>query len=527
MTRESSWFRSVSGRVRRVLHAAVAVATVATLVLVAPVGMAAVSGPGAAGTVYVQTVPALAGVRLSVAGIRVTTGSDGSARVKVSSINHIAQRVVLAGTRVDGRTTVALSRVSPQPHAERHTSRLDVGLQISSVVRLAVASGRSGIAAGDVSGLRLHSLSGKVLTVDPRPGATVDLLSRRAVLQAGVLTSQTVTWSVDRVTTRSGAAVTTSSPRFDPFSHSLWTVQLAPVAGTVEVDTVPATPGVMVVVGGHTLTTGANGRGSASTSDLNSVSSGLKLATPQAGESSVELLHVSKLPPHAPRHRRLLLALKVSNPVTFTFVDPRGHVIPLTRVGQVRLDQAGHSLTIDPQELAGPVLLPTSVAKRAHDVWRTDRLDYSIEAVSVSGANAVFSGQHRFDPRTEHLWRVRLSVYDMSITVRDALLGRRTSSTVQLTSPDGRQQRLDVGDSAPTVLSSLVRGTYHLVVGAAVVGADHSVLVSRSSVADLRVITLLDLVIIACVIGLLAAALIVAGRRLAHRATRPSKGEAS
>lgn len=525
MSHEKSWRRHVPRGGRRKLRAWVAAATVALVVLVAPAAVAVGSGPGAAGTVYVQTVPALAGVRLSIAGVQVTTGRSGSAQVQLSSINQVARRITLANPRVDGRTTVTLSRVSPEPHGAPHTSRLQVGLQVSSVVTLAIDPGSSQIPAGDVSELTLHSLSGTKVTVRPHPGATVDLLSRRAVLKAGVLQAQAVTWSVDHVATRSAAAVTTDSHRFDPFTNSVWRVRLAPVAGTVQVETVPATPGVVMVVEGHTVTTDAHGQGSTDVSDLNTASSGLKLATAQAEESSVELLHVSKLRPPAPRHRRLLLALRVSDPVTFQFVDPRGSVIPMNRVGQVRLDQAGHSLTIDANELTGPVLLPTSVARRAHDVWQTDQLDYSVQAVSVAGANAVFSGRYRFDLSTQRVWRVRLSVYDMSVTVSDALFGQRTSSTLQVTSPDGRQRRLHVGDGSPTLVPELVRGTYHLTVGAAVIGADHSVLVSKSAAADLRVITLLDLIIIGCTVALLAAALVVIGRRLTNRAPRDPQGE--
>jgi hypothetical protein len=502
-------------------------AVVSLLLVLTSLGTAAGStAGGAAGTVYVQTVPALAGVQLNVGGASVTTRTDGSARVEVSSINQVQHHVALTSTRVDDRTSVALSRVSPEPHTAPHVSRLSLALTVTSRVRLVIDPGSSGLSAGDVTGVRLHSLAGQVLEVHPGEGGMVTLVSRRAMLQRGVLTAQKVTWSVDRVTTRDGSTVTTDSPRFDPFTSSVWTIQLSPVAGTVVVDTIPRTPGVMVTVAGTTLTTGAHGRGTASVSDLNAVSDHVHLVTPEADGSEVEVLHVTKRPPPAIRHRRLLIALRVSDPVTFEFVDPNGHPLSSARVDEVDLNQGGRTRTISRQELAGPVMLPSSIARQVHGIWQVRRLNYSIQAVSVNGANAVFSGRQRFEPGGKTTWRVNLSVYDLAMTVRDSLLGRRVGSVVQVTFPDGKQRRLYVGDGQPTVLSSLVRGMYQLDVGAAVIGSEQTVLVSRDSSGDFRVITRLDLVLCAVVGLALVGGLVLTGRRLAVRTPRPSRGEA-
>lgn len=495
------------------------------LLVVLPLGPAVAVGPGAAGKVYVQTVPALSGVQLNLDGVPVTTGPGGSASVELPSINHIAQRVSLADPKVDGHTTVAISRVSPAPHTIPHVSRLMVGLQVSTAVSVTVDPGNSGIATSDVESLRLHSVAGQVKELRLSDGGDVTLLSRRAMLQQGVLRTQDVTWSVDQVTTRSGAAVTTASPRFDPYTNARWTVRLAPVAGTVIIDTVPKTRGVMVSVAGATVTTGAGGRGTASVTDLNSVATSVKLVTPNADSSRVELLNVAKLPPPAPYHRRLLVALRVSKPVVFRFVDPEGHRIPEARVDEIRLNQGGRSFTIGKQELNGPILIPAEVARQAHDEWRARRLAYSVKAVSVDGANAVFAGRQRFDPSENGLWRVRLSVYDLTMTVRDSLFGRRTSSAVQVTLPDGRERKLNVSTAAPVTVRSLARGMYQVEVGAAILGAEHTVLVSQNSSADLRVITLPDAVVVLCVLLLVLILLIMLGRRLAGRPPDESEGE--
>ncbi len=498
---------------------------VALVLVLASLGTAVGSTTGgSAGTVHVQTVPALAGVQLTVGGIPVTTGVDGRATVQVPTINDVQHRVALASRQVDDRTSVALSHVSPQPHTTAHVSRLSVGLTVTSRVHVSLDPGSSGLSTTDVSELRLHSLAGQVLRVRPGGDPMVRLVSRRALLEHGVLRSQAVTWSVDHVTTRDGAAVTTDSPRFDPLSDSVWRIRLSPVAGTVVVDTVPRTPGVMVTVAGATVTTGRHGRGTAPVSDLNAVSDEVRLITPQAQEARVEMLHVTKRPPQAIGQRRLLIALQVSHPVRFEFVDPDGHTLSPGRVDKVVLNQGGRTRTIRQNELADPIFLPSSLARHVHGVWRTRRLDYSIRAVSMGGANAVFAGRQRFDPR-DPTWQVQLSVYDLTLTVHDSLLGRRVGSVVQVTMPDGDKQRLSVGDDKPSVLRSLVRGMYRVDIDAAVIGSKQTVLVSQDSRGDFRVITRLDLVLVAVVAVLFVGGLIFIGRRLTVETRRRAREE--
>ena len=53
-----------------------------------------------------------------------------------------------------------------------------------------------------------------------------------------------MTWSVDLVSAGPGLAMTTDTPRFDPFGHPTWRLRLATVHGTVLIDTVPRTPQV-------------------------------------------------------------------------------------------------------------------------------------------------------------------------------------------------------------------------------------------------------------------------------------------
>ncbi|HET7173813.1 MAG TPA: hypothetical protein VFI30_06010 [Nocardioidaceae bacterium] len=505
----------------RALAAGVALLLLGALAPAAP----AAGSAGSAGLVYLSTVPALAGVRLDVGGAVVTTGRYGRAAVHVADLDGIAKRVSLASARLNGRTTVALSHIDPAPHTTPHVSRLSIGLSVRSAVRLSVSTGRSGVPSSTVSALRLHSITGQVLTVHPRSGSEVTLAARRAMLQHGTLRVQAITWSVDRVTTTTGVAVTTKGPRFDPLGRSRWAVRLAPVAGRVQVVTLPATADVTFRLGGSTLTTNSHGVATTPVGDLNNVASKVDLLTPRAGRLDVSLLRVTKLPPGAVHQRRVLASLLVRRPVQLRFVDPAGKPVPSSRVSWVRLNGDGRAIRIPGRRLDRPVMLPAAAAEQVHSNWRTRAITYSVTTARVDGANAVFSGRQRFDPNRTGTWPVRLSVFRLSLTVRDSLFGRRTSSQVTVTLPDGTSRHLYAGTGRPIVLPALVRGIYRVDIGAAVIGSKNSVLVSRDGTADFRVVTMLDTLVIILVLAVLVVVLIAAGRAMASRNARQQAQE--
>lgn len=512
-------------RRRTVLVRAVLAGAFTALAGLLPVPLAAASG--SAGVVYAQVTPALPGVHLRIGGALAITDAAGRVQVALSDINNVAHTVALDSSRVDAHTSVQLTRVTPKPHTTPHVSNLSIGLAVYSAVRIVLDGGTSGVAPQDVRALRLHSVAGQVRTVNLRRHPTVELMSRRTMLQHGALHTQVVTWNVDRVITADGAAAATNRRPFTPRPRLQWKVRLVPVAGTVDIETVPAVAGVQLVVGRQTLTTGPDGTGSAPITDLNSVAGRVRLASPvAAGDDRVELIHVAHRPPGEPYHRRLLVALRVSRPVQLEFLDLRGGMVPQSRVGAVRLDQAGRDVTIEQPGRPGPVWLPTVAARNVHQHWVIRHLRYSVQAVLVDGANAVFSGRQQFVAGRDGPWRIHLSLFPLSVTVSDALFGHQTSSDLQLRLPDGRTLAYRVGSGDPTVIPALARGLYHVEVDAAVVGKGTSVLVSQAGEADLRVVTGLDVGVVLGGIVLLAGGLLLAGHAVRRAQRHPARGAA-
>lgn len=469
------------------------------------------------GTVFIQTAPALSGVRLLVGSIPVTTGPDGSATVTVADINKIAARVSLARSVLDSRTTLSLAYVKPAPHTAKYQSHLTIGLDVTSKVTLRISGGTTGVAPSQVHAVRLHSVTGQTMLVDPQRTPTVSLLSRKTRLVAGVVTPQVVTWSVDSLRAAPGVSLTTARAKFDPFSSAAWPLMLRPVHGTVVVDTVPATPGVSFLLDGATFTTNAHGQGTSPVADLNGVDLRLGTSTAQATGATVSVLRVTRLKPAAPFQRHLVAALAVSRPVSLSFTDPAGRAVSAQRVAEVRLSGGGSTVTVARAQLQDPVSILSNQAKLVEGTWKAQQITYSVARVTVEGSDAVFAGQQRFNPNDASHWPISVSVFDVSVTVRDVLFGSRVISPAEVTRPDGVQYGVQLGGEGPTLLRSLVRGEYTLTTQSAVLGASSKILVSKNSDAELRVLTLPDVLVLMLLMLGTSASVVVIGRRWIQR----------
>ncbi|HET7900194.1 MAG TPA: hypothetical protein VFL59_03335 [Candidatus Nanopelagicales bacterium] len=499
---------------------ALALAVVATLVgATATLGAAASASPSS-GTVVLRTSPAMAGVHLVVGGTAVTTGADGSARVSVADLNGVKDTVRLSSSAVDPRRSVAIAFVSSAPHTAAHESRLTVGLDVSAKVALRISSGTTGVPASSVSRVRLHSLTGQIVQLDPRRTTVVTLLARKARLVGGVPTPQVVTWSVDGLRAGAGVSLTTAKARFDPLSASTWTLVLRPVTGTVLIDTVPRVAGVSVLVDGASFTTDANGRAHAVVGDLNGVAARVSLASTLAPGAQVQLLRVGRGVNRVARQRHLILALEVSRPVTLTFTDPRGTTIPPERVSEVVLTSGLQSVSMTGAAAAEGVMVAAQTTRQIGGAWKVLPVSYSVKSVVVDGGDAVFAGQQRFSHARSTVWDLTLSVYDVSLTARDVLFGTRIESVVDVMRPDGSSEPVTISSDGVTTLPALVRGEYVLTNRSAALGAASTIRVSRSSQVDMRVVTKADVLVLGALGAALCVGLVLAGQAWARRARR-------
>jgi hypothetical protein len=491
----------------------------AGLILAAAAGDPVAAQAGTDGSVLLRTVPATAGVRIAVGSATVVTGNDGTASLQVGNLNGVAQQVHVAGQQVGPSTTVTLSKIQTAPHTAPHQSSVSVGLNVISSVRLRISPGKTGYSPSFVRAVRLHSTTGQVIKVDPQKTGQLSLLSLRTALQHGVLTPQRVTWSVDRISAGPGVALTAATAHFDPASSSTWDVALQTMNGTVEIATVPATPGVVFLLEGASITTGNDGTAQAPIGDLNSVDRRLTLDTPTAGPLTVSVLRVTKRKPGAIGHRRLLVALSTHRSVSLRFTDLSGQTVAAQRINSVRLQGHGHSVIVAGVQVRTPVSLLAGVATQVNAVWQPRKITYAVSSVVLDGSDAVFAGKQRFDPMSS-TWVIKLSVFDITVTAHDALFGNRIASHAVVTRPNGTRYPVLIGTGAPTVMDSMVRGFYDLSIDRAALGSRSTMLVSRDDVLDVHVITTLDVIVIAIVGLALTVAAVLSGRYIGRRRSR-------
>jgi hypothetical protein len=497
------------------------IALAAVVLVAAPLEVAA--GPAAAdvgGTVHVRTVPALPNVQLDVGGTAVRTDADGSAWADVANLNGIAQRISLAGNALPDGSRVAIRKVSSGPHTVPHQADVAVGLDVRTPVRLRIDPAMTGVPVSSLRALHLHSVLGDRMNVDPGKTHTIRLLARRARLVSGQLVAEKVTWSVDRIEAGPGVAVTTGTPRFDPYHHSTWRLRLEPIAGSVRISTVPPTPGVMFLLDGASIVTDRHGNAHAPVADLNNVNHRLRLASHDAGPLQVSMLAATRLRPRVVRERLVVAALAVRRPVNLRFVDHDGRPVPVSRISRITLTDSSGTVVLKQADLRGPVMLLGGLATQIRGQWQVRPVSYSIARVEIDGSQAVFAGRQRLAPDESSTWAIALSLFTLTVQLHDVLFGARVTSKLLIARPDGSTYSVHVGSGDPAVIPAMVRGMYDVTVHSAVVGSRSEVLVSRNDAIDLRVVTPLDAALMVVAGLLLVASLIWGGIVLRRRLAR-------
>jgi hypothetical protein len=211
--------------------------------------------------------------------------------------------------------------------------------------------------------------------------------------------------------------------------------------------------------------------------------------------------------------------------VRWSFVDTQGDPVPGGTVESVVLKDDSGGRYQKPGD--GAHWLPASQTVRDNLNRVTTRpLDYSVEGVLVNGANAVFRSQQRFRPAPNATWPISLRFYQMQISAKDALFGFPAGSALQLRSPDGQVQRLDLDERSRASSGRLARADYQLKVQGPGISWWVPVSLSRDQEVELVFLSWLDLSVGALLAVLVLVGLPVLGGRLRGR-RRPAPGAAA
>lgn len=216
------------------------------------------------------------------------------------------------------------------------------------------------------------------------------------------------------------------------------------------------------------------------------------------------------------RVTRLVAGFGASCLVRWSFVDGQGQPVPSRLVQSVTLRDDSGGRYRRPGE--GFHWLPARQVVRENSGQVSARpLAYSVESVTVEGANAVFRSQQRFRAAPRTTWTIGLRFYEMHISVHDAAFGFPVGSALQVRSPDGRVRRLDLDGRSRARSGRLARGDYQLKVEGPGISWWVPVSLSRTQEVRLVLLSWLDLAVASLVVVLVLVGLPLLGGRLRRR----------
>lgn len=191
---------------------------------------------------------------------------------------------------------------------------------------------------------------------------------------------------------------------------------------------------------------------------------------------------------------RLEVGFEQSVQVEFGFVDRANRPVDTARVSTVTLTS-----TIGSRESFRPGkprwLIAGRVARRFHGLEQT-RIQYAFQRAVFDGSNVVHKAQQRFYPIDNRQVAVHLLLFSARLGAHDLLFGFGVGKKLDLVYPDGRKASFPM-HGRQIVLHSLPRGTYGIKIHAPGYTPAVPLALSKDQVIDLRVISYLDMFVIA------------------------------
>ncbi|MDP9259249.1 MAG: hypothetical protein M3Q31_22235 [Actinomycetota bacterium] len=305
-----------------------------------------------------------------------------------------------------------------------------------------------------------------------------------------------------------------------PFALAL---TLAPVAAAasdspavVNVRTVPAVSGITLTFQGHSYVTDSAGRvqiprdrGTA----IKHMQAQISVATRQLDADTIVRFYR-----WFQAGTDSIAALDTIRRARWRFVDASGAKVPIARVERLVLRSTTGEVKVWYTRLGRPRWL---LSRRVSLIRRRPVIKdvvYAVQRITVLGSDVVNDGQQRFLPEEQRVVPIRLAFFTLTVRGEDALFGSAVGTRARLELPDGSVRNLTLVHGQ-AVIPSLPRGSYRVMLSGGLYGITQPLLLSRSQVAVVPVVTYLDALAVGGGLLLLAIGLVLVGRPyLAKRA---------
>ncbi|MFF4501709.1 hypothetical protein [Streptomyces sp. NPDC001401] len=202
--------------------------------------------------------------------------------------------------------------------------------------------------------------------------------------------------------------------------------------------------------------------------------------------------------------------------VTVRCSDQGGRAVPRGRVPYVTVrSDTGHTQRLP---VGQPVWLDGLLPVYRKSVLTSRKVGYALLSADAYGTNTVDAGRQRFEPASDQEVVFTTPFHDLTVSARDAVFGSAAGRAARVTLPDGSVREVPFGTDRAATLRDLPHGQYEVeVTGGQGLRAVQQVRLSRTQSMQVRVVSRDDLALAAGAVGVLAAGLLLVGRRLRRR----------
>jgi hypothetical protein len=205
------------------------------------------------------------------------------------------------------------------------------------------------------------------------------------------------------------------------------------------------------------------------------------------------------------------VGLNIYHQVGQTFLDLNGNPVDPARIDEFMIRSAQGDVFVFSDGTSR--WIPASrIARRVTGLEET-KLLYSVISVTIDGSNVVNQSQQRFYTHPNETWPISLLLYSLHISAVDGMFGSPVGKSVNVEYPDGKIVNYPLNRAGAVDIQSLARGTYYIeLVGANGMSNRLPVALSRNQQVNTKVITYLDMAVVAMLGMVVALGLLLYGR---------------
>jgi hypothetical protein len=292
---------------------------------------------------------------------------------------------------------------------------------------------------------------------------------------------------------------------------------------TLVIQTSPTLPGAAFVLGGQSAMAGADGTARMAPGSWVDLRAKIKVVPPRPGARQrarfarwFGQLEFS----NTPRRDIVVTAgFDVDYRTSMSFIDLENDPVDHAKVSSVEVkDATGVFHRFTGEQLMRPVWLWGTRVVMLQSGPFAKSIYYTVQRVTVGGANVVNEAQQRYEPEKVAALKVQLLFYPATFEARDAVFGFRVGSAVRLRYPDGQHSIFPLDARHEAVVDSLPRGEYDATIQGPGIPVSAPVSITRPQRLTLKLVTWLDLAVVLAVGAAFLAGLPLLRRRLRRRA---------